>query len=268
MAGVVGNSEEGSGGGGPGEAAACEGAVAGGEDPAAPREDGDEIEIAEMDEEDVAEAEGETGEECGGPAAAEGARQGVDAERSPPEMADAEQLHPAIVEGGIEQEEQQVGGIEESGLNVGDEWRAAVEVGIPERQLSLADGAGGEAVDGEEEADQVAAVGRLVDGAADGAPEEGCEHCGQQGSGQKIPAPLVTAMCQPCNCAGPEQQDESPDADGQELCSSSHGAKYKTQGMALADSWLAVPLLLRAVHGLPVAVQKRPLQWRSSGCMV
>ena len=117
-----------------------------------------------MDEEDVAEAEGETGEECGGPATAEGARQRVDAEGSPPEMANAEQLHPAIVEGGIEQEEQQVGGIEESGLNVGDEGRAAVEVGIPERQLSLADGAGGETVDGEEKADEVAAIGGPVGG--------------------------------------------------------------------------------------------------------
>ena len=171
--------------------------MAGGEDPASPREDGDEVEIAQMDEEDVAKAERQPSQQRGGSAAAERAHQDVNAQPGPPEMADAEQLHPAIVEGGIEEEQQKIGWIEKSGLNVADEGRAAIEVRIPERQSALAQGAGSEAVYREEETDQIAAIGRLVDNAADGAPEEGGNHSGQEGCGQQVPASLVTPACEP-----------------------------------------------------------------------
>ena len=208
--------------------------MAGGEDPASPREDGDEIEIAQMDEEDVAEAERQPSQQRGRPAAAERAHEDVNAESGPPEMADAEQLHPAIVEGGIEKEQQKIGWIEKSGLNVADEGRAAIEMRIPERQSALAQGAGSEAVYGEEETDQIAAIGRLVDNAADGAPEESGNHAGQEGCGQQVPASLVTPAYEPCNCACRQQKDENANGDGKEFCSSGHEATQEKSGMCLS----------------------------------
>ena len=84
-----------------------------------------------MDEQNVAEAEGETGQQSSGPAVAEGAHEHVNTKSCPPEVADAEELHPAVIKVGIEQEQKQIRGIKESGLNVGDERRAAVKVRIP-----------------------------------------------------------------------------------------------------------------------------------------
>ena len=101
MAGIVGDSEEHGGSAGPDEAAAGQCPMTGGQDPATPGENGDQIEIAQMDEEDVAEAKRQPCQQRGGPAAAERARKRVNTQPRPPEMADAEQLHPAIVEVGI-----------------------------------------------------------------------------------------------------------------------------------------------------------------------
>ena len=171
--------------------------MTGGQDPATPRENGDQIEIAEVDEQDVAEAERQPSQQRGGPTAAERARQYVNTQPGPPEMADAEQLHPAIVEGGIEQKQQKIGWIEKSGLNVTNERRAAIEMRIPERQSTLAQGTGCESVYREEKADQIAAIGRLVDSAADGRPEKGSNHSRQQSCAQQVPASLVTPECEP-----------------------------------------------------------------------
>ena len=139
----------------------------------------------------------------GGPTVSERARQHVNAQPGPPEMANTEPLHVAIVKGGVEKEQQQVGWIEKSGLNVADEGRAAIEMRIPERKPALAQSVRGEAVCGKEKTDEIAAVGRLVDRAADRAPEECQKDPCQQSGAQQVPASSVASNRQPGGCPAP-----------------------------------------------------------------
>ena len=88
-------------------------------------------------------------------------------------MGDGKPLHPWILKLWVEQEEQQVGWIEKASLNIADKGRAATQMWVPQGQHTLAELRGGKTIGGKEQADQVATIGRLIDVAADGAPEEG-----------------------------------------------------------------------------------------------
>ena len=89
------------------------------------------------------------------------------------DVQDRQPLHRLVGKLGGQQEEEQIGRVEQAGLHVGQKGRAAVKVRIPQGQLAGAQAGRRKAVGGEEEGDQVAAAGRLpgVGGEQD-APEK------------------------------------------------------------------------------------------------
>ena len=217
MAGVVGHGEEQGRDHGPAQAAPIQGNQIGGEDPRQPTEHGDQVEVAQVDEEGVAELEGQRAEDrCRSADRASidshGAQQHIHPQSGPIEMADGEPLHGLIGKRRIGEKEQQVGRIEETGLNVADEGGAAVEVRIPERQRPLAELGCGKAVGRIEKGDQIAAVGRLEDIAGDGAPEEGDGEQEQDAAGQDIAGYPTCARISPLDSypPGQNQRPEQP----------------------------------------------------------
>ena len=91
-------------------------------------------------------------------------------------MANRQPLQPSVAKVGIEQEKQQVGQVEKASLYIGNKGRAATQMGIPKRDDSLAQLRCRKTIGRKEQTHQIAAVGRLVDIAADGAPEKSaCE---------------------------------------------------------------------------------------------
>jgi hypothetical protein len=130
-----------------------------------------------VDEQRVRKHEGERAKERGQPVdrravPAQRAQQHNHAETRPVEMQHRQPGQRGVVELRRQQEEDQVGQIEKARLDVADKGRAAVERRVPERQPTLRQLAGSETVGGKEETDQVAAVGGLVDIAAEHPPEE------------------------------------------------------------------------------------------------
>ncbi len=189
MAGVVAQGEEEGGESGPAQGAAHggggEAALIGGQHPGQPTEDGDQVEVAQVDQQGMAEHEGHgpkerrrAGEGSRRLAArdiraeAQGAQEDVDAQSGPIDVAHDQPLHPPIAEVGLEQKEQQVGQIEKPGLNIADKGRAAVEGGVPQGQGPLVQLGGGKAIGGVEKADQIPPIRGLEDLPAHHAPEE------------------------------------------------------------------------------------------------
>ncbi|RLT44782.1 MAG: hypothetical protein DWI57_02450 [Chloroflexi bacterium] len=150
----------------------------GGQHPAQPTEDGDQIQVAQVDEQRIAKGEGTPRKERGGARNAQRPAERIDAQPGPPEMTDGQPLHPDVTEIRFQKKEEQIGQVEKTGLDVGDKGRAAVEGGIPEGQLAPRQCRRGEAVGGVEKADQIAAIRGLVNITGKGAPEEGS---GQEG---------------------------------------------------------------------------------------
>ena len=136
MACIVGNGEKQRSNHGPTHAPSIQRSKVGGKDPRQPTEHGDQVEIAEMDEEGVAELERQRAEDGCRSAhrlstETHRPQQHIHPQTGPIEMANGEPLHGLIGKFRIGEEEQQVRRIKEAGLNIADEGSAAIEVRVP-----------------------------------------------------------------------------------------------------------------------------------------
>ncbi len=119
-------------------------------------------------------------------------------------MEDAQPFHRQVGQRTSQEESQHIDGVEQTGLNVADERSAAIEMGIPERDYTLAEALRNEAVGGIEERSQVSAVGRHPRPTPDDAPEEA--HGGQRQYTKAGHVPVIQSR--PAPAAMPLPGDE------------------------------------------------------------
>jgi len=187
------------------------------EDPGQPTGNPVEIEVAEVGHKGIGEHEGQrTREGCDAPRAQPAHEPEVHACARKPDVRDAQPLQRAVGERGPEQEEQEVGRIEEARLDVAHMGRAAVQVRIPQGQRAVGQRGSREAIRRIEEGDQVTAIRRHPVLTGHDAPEEAQRGEGQHAHRQQVPVPggyqPAAAVGRPdaCQHRQPEHNHEEP----------------------------------------------------------
>jgi len=160
------------------------------EDPGQPAQGRIQVEVPEVRQEHIGEHEGQRAGQCPDPAqlVAAGQEQ-VHAGACKPHVRHAHGLQAGVGKARVGEEEQQVGRIEESGLDVADVRRAAVERWIPERPRAPGQACGRETVRRKEERHQVAPVRGHPGLARDHAPEEPKDRQSQESEAGHVEVP-------------------------------------------------------------------------------